>query len=112
MLLHLRQDEVRCTVDDPAHGDDVVGGKTPAQQRHNGSARCDTPLEQHLYPGASRRRENLRPMPRHDRFVCGDHVFAQRYALEDVVQRRTLASHNLDDDAGVRMAYDRLRVGE
>ena len=50
-------------------------------------------------------------MLRHDFLVGGYDMLAERYALEDVVERGLLAAHDLDDDVHIGVVEDVVGAG-
>ena len=110
-LRHLGEDVVRRAVDDAVDADDVVRHEVAQQGRDDGRATRDARLEQHLDALLARFCQDFRAVLCHDLFVRGYHMLAERYALEDVVERGLLAAHDFHDDVHRRVVKDIIGAG-
>ena len=108
--LHLRDDEVRGTVQYSLQRLDLVGGKTLPDVRDNGNAAGDAGIEGDGAAELAGPVKNLRPVLRQQGLVRGHHVFAALEQLQHDGPGGLHATDEVGDNLDVGIAGDAGQV--
>ena len=109
--LHLGEDEVRRSVDDPEDAMDVRDDERLAEHLDHRDRRADTRLEAELNFGRGSRREKLGAALGDELLVRRDDRLPRREQLEHVAARGLDPAHDFRDDTDRGVVPDRRRVG-
>jgi hypothetical protein len=108
--LHLREHEVRRSVDDAENPVHVRRHERLPQDLHDRDGRADRCLEAKLDAGLGRDGEELRAVPGHELLVGGDDRLAGAQQLAHVAARRLDSAHHLGNHRDLGIVPDRGEV--